>query len=197
MAERGRRRSAKVYTRTGDDGTTSLGNGTRVRKDDRRLEACGTVDELNAAVGVAVAHLKEANLGSGAEVVERELESIQQNLCTIETLLLSPMPGPETSWELAETVVESLEKSIDRMNTELPPLRQFIIPGGGPVAAQLHVCRTICRRAERRCVSPAATHEVPGAILRCLNRLGDYFFVAARWAARRSGENEKPRQRPS
>jgi cob(I)alamin adenosyltransferase len=191
MSERGTRRSSKIYSKSGDDGTTSLRDGTRVRKDDERLEACGAVDELNTTVGVAAACWREASLGSAAETLARELESIQQNLCTIETQLLSPTSGPGTGPELVESDIECLEKSIDRMNAELPPLRRFIIPGGGPVAVQLHFCRAICRRAERRCVTLAASRPIPELILRYLNRLGDYFFVAARWAAHLSPEREK------
>ena len=192
MVERRSPRSTRVYTKTGDDGTTSLRDGTRIRKDDWRLEACGAVDELNAAVGVALACLKEADLGSAVEILERELETVQQRLCDIETQLLTPTQKPGTEPELVEADIKSLEENIDRMNADLPPLRQFIIPGGGPLAAQLHVCRTICRRAERRCAALAVSQEVPSVILCYLNRLGDYFFTAARWTPRQSDESETP-----
>ena len=182
----------KVYTKTGDDGTTSLRDGTRVRKDDQRLEACGAVDELNAAVGVAVASLENARLGSAAGALEPELQTVQQRLCDIETQLLTATQKPGTGPELVEADIKFLEENIDRMNAELPPLRRFILPGGGLVAAQLHFCRTICRRAERQCVALAASHEVPKLTLCYLNRLGDYFFTAARWTARQSDESEKP-----
>ena len=189
MPENPRRPTAKVYSRTGDNGTTGVRDGTRVRKDDPRLEACGAVDELNAAVGVAVACLKQANIEPGAERLERELEAVQQNLCTIETrLLTSPGNGPEVT----QADLEWLENNIDRMNADLPALRGFILPGGGLAAAQLHVCRTICRRAERRCVGLTASEDVSGVILRYLNRLSDYFFVAARCAAHRRGQEETP-----
>jgi cob(I)alamin adenosyltransferase len=161
-------RLSKIYTRTGDDGTTGLGNGERTRKDDPRVEAYGTVDELNSAVGVMAA------TALPAEFVEL-IADIQQRLFD----LGGELSIPDTA-TLTATAVEELEHTMDRLNQDLPPLKDFVMPGGTATAAACHMARAICRRAERRLVSLAATETVNDASVRYLNRLSDLLFVLAR-----------------
>lgn len=174
----------KIYTRTGDEGETSLFGGRRVSKNDARVDAYGHVDELNAALGVAAAATPEA--------FERDLlVSVQQDLFAIGGRLASPEPD-RVAKALEKAVVpheriEVLEQAIDRMQGELTPLRQFILPGGTPKAASLHVARTVCRRAERSVVALARVASVPREILMYLNRLSDLLFVMARLANHRAG----------
>ncbi|MFH1741709.1 MAG: cob(I)yrinic acid a,c-diamide adenosyltransferase [bacterium] len=191
-----RRQSGRVYTKTGDDGTTGLRGGIRARKDDPRLETCGTVDELNSSVGLALAVLKKAAPGVSWETLKTDLRSIQQQLCNIETLLLTPEPNSATDPKITVQDVELLEKSIDRMSADLPPLDKLILPGGGLASAHLHICRAICRRVERRCVALEPSQPVSDVILRYLNRLSDHLFVAARWVAFQVGEDEIHWQTP-
>jgi len=174
----------KIYTKTGDEGETSLFGGRRVSKSDARVDAYGHVDELNATLGVAAAATPEA--------FERDLlVSVQQDLFAIGGRLASPEPD-RVAKALEKTVVpheriEVLEQAIDRMQGELTPLRQFILPGGTPKAASLHVARTVCRRAERSVVALARVASVPREILMYLNRLSDLLFVMARLANHRAG----------
>jgi cob(I)alamin adenosyltransferase len=174
----------KIYTRTGDEGETSLFGGRRVSKNDARVDAYGHVDELNAALGVAAAATPDA--------FERDLlVSVQQDLFAIGGRLASPEPD-RVAKALEKAVVphernEVLEQAIDRMQGELTPLRQFILPGGTPKAASLHVARTVCRRAERSVVALARVASVPREILMYLNRLSDLLFVMARLANHRAG----------
>jgi cob(I)alamin adenosyltransferase len=171
----------KIYTRTGDSGETSLFGGSRVPKNDPRIEAYGTVDELNSFLGAA----RAAGL---PQSIDDQLHQVQMDLFEIGAHLASPgasrFPGVE------ETRIEQLEQAIDAMESELSPLTTFILPGGTPGAAQLHVARTVCRRAER-CV--VALRE--DATLRYLNRLSDYLFVAARFANLRAGRSDVPWKR--
>ncbi len=172
-------RLSKIYTRTGDDGSTGLGDGTRIRKDAARVEAYGTVDEANAQVGVLRASLAADH---GAQVM---LEHIQHDLFDVGGELCIPgytlvTPG----------YVERLETAIDAMNADLPPLKDFILPGGSPAAAQAHVARTVCRRAERRVLSLMTEETVNPLALQYLNRLSDYLFVLARQLAREQGGQE-------
>jgi len=174
----------KIYTKTGDEGETSLFGGRRVSKSDARVDAYGHVDELNATLGVAAAATPEA--------FERDLlVSVQQDLFAIGGRLASPEPD-RVAKALEKAVVpheriEVLEQAIDRMQGELTPLRQFILPGGTPKAASLHVARTVCRRAERSVVALARVASVPREILMYLNRLSDLLFVMARLANHRAG----------
>ncbi len=164
----------KIYTRTGDDGTTSLFGGMRVSKDNARIEAYGAVDELNAVLGMA------ASL-SGDDGVTRLLQNIQRDLFTIGTDLATP-PDRHKSVDdrIIQSLVETLETAIDKLETSLPPLRQFILPGGHPCAAAIHVARTICRRAERRVIALGSAEAITPASRIFLNRLSDYLFVLAR-----------------
>ena len=166
-------RLSKIYTRTGDDGTTGLGDGSRTRKTSARVEAYGTVDELNSTIGmvVAVADLPPAVTACLLEV-QHDLFDLGAELC---------MPGYEA---IADEFVARLEAQLDEFNAGLPPLKEFILPGGGPAAAACHLARTVCRRAERRVWSLAEAEEVREQSLRYLNRLSDLLFVVARVLAR-------------
>jgi cob(I)alamin adenosyltransferase len=181
----------KIYTRTGDDGTTGLLGPGRVRKSAPRVEAYGAVDELNAVLGVA----RAADLDRW---VDEELGGIQSMLFTLGAELASVAPGLRTTLDqITEDDVVTLERWIDRREADLPRLTTFILPGGTPLAAQLHLARTVCRRAERRVVALAEHEPVDGAVLRYLNRLADLLFVLARWCGHHAGAAEIPwRARP-
>lgn len=177
----------KIYTKTGDAGETGLFGGPRVRKSDHRVEAYGEVDELNAALGVVRAQVEDPEL-------ERHLARIQDELFCVGAELATPhgakarsaIPPVEPGW------LERLEAAIDAWEAELPPLRQFVLPGGTRTAAALHLARCVCRRAERRVVALAAEAEIAPATLAYLNRLSDLLFVAARIANHRAGRAETP-----
>ncbi|MBR1784015.1 MAG: cob(I)yrinic acid a,c-diamide adenosyltransferase [Bacteroidales bacterium] len=172
-----------IYTRTGDHGTTSLVGGSRVDKDDLRVEAYGTVDELNSHVGLL------AEMLGGEE--KADLKRVQLNLFTIQTLLATEDKDLYARLpQLADAEVDALERKIDSLNAALPKLNSFVIPGGCAEGAQCHVCRTVCRRAERRVVSMARVHEVDAVLLRYLNRLSDYLFVLSRHAVVAGGKAE-------
>jgi cob(I)alamin adenosyltransferase len=169
----------RIYTRTGDKGTTALGNGTRVAKFDPRVAAYGTTDELNAFVGVARLQ--------AADDVDAQLAAIQNDLFDLGADLCRPDMSSDSDAEypplrMQATQVVRLEQGIDAMNAALEPLRSFIRPGGAALAAHLHVCRTVARRAERLSVALAETEPVNPEAVRYLNRLSDWFFVAARIA---------------
>jgi cob(I)alamin adenosyltransferase len=171
----------KIYTKTGDAGTTALGSGERVPKHALRIAAYGTVDETNASVGMARAHLSAGHLGLDGKLVR-----IQNDLFDLGADLCLPERGEKPKHEplrVSEAQVKRLEQEIDEMNTELQPLRSFVLPGGAPAAAALHVARTICRRAERLMVELAAQPEEPvsGPALKYINRLSDFLFVASRY----------------
>src|SRR5665213_251288 len=166
-------RLSKIYTRTGDDGTTGLGDGSRVPKEDLRVEAYGTVDETNSAVGgvLAVAGLP-APITRCLTEVQHDLFDLGGELC---------IPGHRM---ITAAYVERLEKELDDFNEPLPPLKDFILPGGGPATAACHIARAVCRRAERRCWSLARTESVAPEALKYLDRLSDLLFVLARVLAR-------------
>ncbi|OGH63520.1 MAG: ATP:cob(I)alamin adenosyltransferase [Candidatus Magasanikbacteria bacterium RIFCSPHIGHO2_01_FULL_50_8] len=165
----------KIYTRTGDAGQTSLTDGTRIPKDDVRIDAYGTVDELNSIIGLARAHKLEPEL-------DDILQKIQNELFVVGSQLATP-PGPmrEKIPELPSDAVEQMEGVIDALSESLPPLTQFILPGGSHAAALLHMARTVCRRAERHTVALARAAITDPLYDRYLNRLSDLLFVAARW----------------
>jgi cob(I)alamin adenosyltransferase len=166
----------KIYTKTGDDGTTGLLGGRRVRKSDERIECIGDVDETNAALGLA------AVTASGA--LAKQLRTIQNELFVIGSHLAVPeaSPLPAHLPPIEEAAVARLEMEIDEAESHLTPLRNFILPGGGETAARLHLARTVCRRAERRLVEFAQNRPVAPTILTYLNRLSDWLFVQARHA---------------
>lgn len=170
----------RIYTRTGDAGSTRLASGELVAKSSARVEAYGGVDETNACVGLARLHT------GGDAVLDPILARIQNDLFDLGADLATPDRGRALEWEplrILDSQVDRLEREIDLMNAELSPLTSFILPGGTPAAAALHLARTVCRRAERWCVALAAMPDEPvsGAALKYLNRLSDLLFVAARW----------------
>ena len=168
----------KVYTKTGDRGTTSLIGGERVSKTDERVEAYGTVDELTAFVALLSDRLREAS-SAPAGIVE-ELNRIQSRLMTVEALLASDPAGRKQVPPLPEDAVSWLETRIDAMQAEVPPIDKFTIPGGHTAVSLCHVCRTVCRRAERSALRADAQYGVDPATLAWLNRLSDYFYVLGR-----------------
>jgi cob(I)alamin adenosyltransferase len=183
----------KIYTKTGDRGETGLFGGGRVPKDDLRVQAYGDVDELNSTLGVAVVHAQAA----GMDDVAAGLLRVQADLFTVGANLATPRPedGGRANAnvpELREGSIEELERWIDACETELEPLRSFVLPGGSPAAAALHLCRTVCRRSERQVVSLARTATVGPEILRYLNRLSDLLFTLARLANHRAGVPDVP-----
>jgi cob(I)alamin adenosyltransferase len=166
-------RLSKIYTRTGDDGTTGLGDGTRTVKESPRVEAYGTVDELNSAVGVVLAGKRVPKRVVACLIeVQHDLFDLGGELC---------IPGHRA---VTDSQVERLERDLDELNEKLPRLKEFILPGGGPAAAACHLARAICRRAERRSWTLARTETVAPEVLRYLNRLSDLLFVIARVLAR-------------
>jgi cob(I)alamin adenosyltransferase len=175
-------RLTKIYTKTGDDGTTSLGGGERVPKDALRVEAFGTVDELNAVLGAALGCELEPGLAGELQRIQNELFNLGADLCTLERDK-ERRPGPR----IEERHVLALEASIDRMNLELGALQNFILPGGSAGASLLHVARAVCRRAERLAVTLARSEPVGAFVLVYLNRLSDALFVMARWENRHRG----------
>ncbi len=174
----------KIYTRTGDGGTTALGSGERVRKDSLRVSAYGTVDETNAAIGMVRIHL--AGAAASDIDVDAVLGRIQNDLFDLGADLCLPDRGKPLPYEplrVTPDQVSRLEREIDAMNATLKPLRSFVLPGGTAAAAALHVARTVCRRAERMLVQLAAEPDEPvsEAAIRYLNRLSDLLFVASRY----------------
>jgi cob(I)alamin adenosyltransferase len=168
----------KIYTRTGDDGTTGLGSGERRRKDDLRVEAYGTVDEANAAIGLA--RLSTAD----DKQIDAMLSAIQNDLFDLGADLSTPpsdTPLPYEPLRITEPQVDRLEREIDLLNADLAPLRSFVLPGGTKAAAALHLARTIARRAERLMVALAAQEPVGAPALKYMNRLSDFLFVASRY----------------
>ncbi len=166
-------RLSKIYTRTGDDGTTGLGDGSRTDKDSPRVEAYGTVDEANSAIGLVLA------ADSVPDDIRQCLVEIQHDLFELGGELC--IPGHAA---VEDSFTEKLEQELDRLNADLPPLREFILPGGGPAAAACHLARTIVRRAERRVSGLSKESDVRDESIRYLNRLSDLLFVIARVLAR-------------
>lgn len=175
-----------IYTKTGDGGTTSLVGGSRVSKDDHRVEAYGTVDELNSHIGL-LAELFRPEPGGYFD----ELKAVQRNLFTLQTLLATEDADLYARLpQLPLEEVEILERQIDTISDQLPKLRSFVIAGGNVIGAQCHVCRTVCRRAERRVVTLAREVRIDETIQRYLNRLSDYLFVLGRHAVVAKGQQE-------
>jgi cob(I)alamin adenosyltransferase len=177
----------KIYTRTGDDGTTGLIGGRRVRKSDPRIDCYGTVDELNASVGLAA-------VVAPAELAPR-LRAVQNDLFVLGSHLAAPTEGTPVAVALPpldESIARRLESEIDAAEGQLQPLRQFILPGGSEASARLHLARTVCRRAERLAVALAEEMPVVPVVLHYLNRLSDWLFVQARWCNRQQGVNDVP-----
>ena len=174
----------KIYTRTGDDGTTGLLGASRVPKHDARVEAYGSVDELNAVLGIA------RSLDPG-RLVDAQLERIQEALFQVGAeLAATSEKALATLSRVSDDDIAALEAAIDRLEADLPALTRFILPGGSPLAAHLHFARTVCRRAERRVTSLATRDPIEPRLVRWLNRLADLLFVMARWVNLREGRAE-------
>ncbi|MCC6574048.1 MAG: cob(I)yrinic acid a,c-diamide adenosyltransferase [Planctomycetes bacterium] len=198
----------KIYTRTGDDGTTGLIGGSRAAKHDPRVAAYGTADELNAAIGVALCFLIDRQLPDAVKVwlgsnrsqtrtldLEQALARVQEELFVLGALLAAQDEAATVKLpKLSDAMVSAMEKEIDNWETELSPLKNFIMPGGSPAGAALHLARTICRRAERELSALRAADGQPRFDLpvRYLNRLSDWLFVAARVCNKRAGVAETP-----
>jgi len=171
-------RLSKIYTRTGDDGSTGLGDGARVSKDSARVTAYGTVDEANSAIGIVLACEIPESIRNVLVAVQHQLFDLGGELC---------IPGHAA---IFDADIQALEDTLDRFNADLPPLKDFILPGGGMAAAQAHLARTICRRAEREVVTLSHHDAVRPEAIRYLNRLSDLLFVLCRVLARESGHGE-------
>ncbi|MGX0903153.1 cob(I)alamin adenosyltransferase [Roseovarius sp. MBR-79] len=169
----------KIYTRTGDAGETALGNGARVAKHSARVTAYGTVDEVNATLGLARLHATGETDAALARI-QNDLFDLGADLCLPD--MEKDAEAEYTPLRMVAAQVDRLEAEIDAMNAHLEPLRSFVLPGGSPLAAHLHLCRTVSRRAERLVVELAALEQVNEAAIRYLNRLSDWMFVAARMA---------------
>jgi cob(I)alamin adenosyltransferase len=174
----------KIYTKTGDDGTTGLLGQQRVRKDHGRIEASGLLDEANAQLGTVLGLLP-----TQAHRAQGWLDSIQDDLFVVGALLAAPKPE-DARVALTPARVEALENAIDEMEKDLPPLKNFILPRGTPAAAHTHLARAVCRRAERGIVALAGYDTVDPLVLAFLNRLSDFLFVLARWVNRQEGGTE-------
>jgi len=166
----------KIYTKKGDDGNTELGNGERVKKFSKRVEAYGTVDELNSLIGIVTSLDIERDFKNSLLKIQNDLFDIGADLC---------MPETEKKYDFVpfrfpSDYVIRLEKEIDQMNLSIEPIKSFVLPGGSKVSSQLHLCRTTCRRAERYVVELTGKEKVNPEILKYLNRLSDWFFVSAR-----------------
>jgi cob(I)alamin adenosyltransferase len=171
-------RLSKIYTRTGDSGETGLGDGSRVAKDSPRVNAYGTVDEANSAIGIVLAQELPEAVRDALTSIQHELFDLGGELC---------IPGHAA---IFDEDITRLEQLLDGLNADLPPLKDFILPGGGAAAAHCHLARTIVRRAERETVTLATTEAVRPEAIRYLNRLSDLLFVVARVLARASGHGE-------
>lgn len=185
-------RITKVYTRMGDTGQTRLAGGQKVWKNSLRVEAYGTVDETNAAVGVVrVFNAELVGMNPKAALLEKELRWIQNKLFDVGGILATA-PGQtfRNMPKLSERDVARLEKLMDTCEEELGPLQEFILPGGGKVSGLLHQARTVCRRAERVCIQLAREESVDPFVIKFVNRLSDALFVLARWVAKTQGEPE-------
>ena len=173
----------RVYTRTGDKGTTRLADGTEVTKADPHIEAYGTVDELSSNLGVArsLLHQFAGDHSEAFQGLDTELVAIQQDLFDLGSLLATPVDSELQLPCITKQHVDALERLIDGLNDSLVPPKSFVLPGGHPAAAAMHVARTVCRRAERLCIDLEGVHGEERSIFIYLNRLSDYLFVASRW----------------
>lgn len=171
---------SKIYTKTGDKGLTSLMDGSRVPKNNIRVETYGTIDELNAVLGTVLSEVASSKYLVAS--IEEELEQIQNDLFELGSFLADPTMNLEPrTMSYFDSRVQGFEKQIDKMTEELPPLTNFILPGGGRAGAQLHVARTITRRVERRIIELSQAESVDGLVIRYFNRLSDLFFTMSRY----------------
>jgi cob(I)alamin adenosyltransferase len=186
-------RLTRIYTRTGDKGMTALVGGARVAKESGRLEAYGTVDELNTVIGIVRTWLPQysSRLGSDSEWYSEMLRRVQNELFDVGSELATPLDAEyEGMHHMGEGEVTQLESEMDRMQEDLEPLNSFTLPGGGVLNAFLHQARTVCRRAERVCWAVKREEPISGQVLVYLNRLSDHLFIQSRWVAKRLGEPE-------
>lgn len=175
-------KKSNVYTKTGDEGKTSLVGGTRVPKAHVRLEAYGTIDELNSFVGSLLCQIVEDD-------VRKILSFIQNKLFTVGSYLATEQDAKlKAASIIYDSDIDLIEKEMDKMDSELPPIRQFILPGGCESAARAHICRSVCRRAERNIYRVKDEYEVDSNVLKFVNRLSDYFFLLARKECNKNGE---------
>ena len=199
-------RITKVYTRTGDKGETALVGGKRVPKDSPRIDAYGTIDELNSIVGLArVFNEEKLNAGDAHRFLDLALRQIQDELFDLGSELATPDDfSYDGMYRVSEREVKKIEELIDECQKELGPLKSFVLPGGGKIGAYLHQCRTVCRRAEREILRLSRAEPLSEWPLKYVNRLSDLFFVLSRWISKQTGEQEylwqrglaeKPRRR--
>ena len=180
----------KIYTKTGDAGETGLYGGTRIPKDSLRVEAIGTVDELNASIGYARSQIQDAEIDAALDRVQNELFDLSADLATLDE------HAKAENLRIPSEMAHALEREIDRFQSELPPMTHFILPGGGAGGSALHLARTVCRRSERCIVRLATTESINSEVLQYLNRLSDLLFVLARCVNHRLGEPEPMWQSP-
>ena len=185
-------RITRVYTRMGDKGETALVGGKRVPKDSPRIEAYGTIDELNSIVGLARAFNDEKlNVSDAYRFLDVALRQIQDELFDLGSELATPEDAVyEGMYRIGEREVKKIEQLIDECQKELEPLKSFVLPGGGKIGAYLHQCRTVCRRAEREILRLSRVEELSEWPLKYVNRLSDLFFVLSRWISKQTGETE-------
>ena len=184
-------RITRVYTRTGDKGDTALVGGKRVAKDSLRIEAYGTVDELNSIVGLARAFNQEATPEPARDQLEDVLKRLQNELFDLGSELATPAEARyQGMFRVGDEQVKALEDLMDRCEKDLEPLKSFVLPGGGRVSAFLHQCRTVCRRAERTVLRLSREEDIGPEPVRYLNRLSDLFFVLSRWIGKQNEERE-------
>lgn len=175
-------KKSHIYTKTGDTGKTSLVGGTRVPKDHVRLDAYGTIDELNSFVGLLICKIEEENTLSVLSFIQHKLFTVGSYLAT-ETEAIPP----KAASIIHDEDIQRLEQEMDRMDSELPPLKRFVLPGGSESAARAHVCRTVCRRAERCIYKVKVDYPVDDQVSKFVNRLSDYFFLLARTESNKAG----------
>ena len=174
----------KIYTKTGDAGETGLFGGARIPKNALRIDAIGTIDELNACIGTARSHIGDKEIDNLLHRIQNELFNIGADLATLDTHAKS------STLRISADLVGALEKDIDRIENQLAPLKNFILPGGSVVGSTLHLARTVCRRSERSIVTLTDSESINPAILPYLNRLSDFLFVLARFVNSRQGQTE-------
>jgi cob(I)alamin adenosyltransferase len=181
----------KIYTKTGDKGETSLYGGTRVSKAAARVESYGTLDELNAFIGLAKAEISDEKVLNQLQKIQFDLFTVGSEAATPTDKLLLANGKSRLDLMISEKEITELELWMDDFDAELEPLKFFILPSGGKAAATVHVCRTVCRRAERAMVFLNETEEVRPELIKYLNRLSDYLFILARYISKISGEKEE------
>ena len=181
----------KIYTKTGDKGETSLYGGTRVSKAAARVESYGTLDELNAFIGLAKAEISDEKVLNQLQKIQFDLFTVGSEAATPTDKLILANGKNRLDLMISEEEISELEHWMDDLDAELEPLQFFILPSGGKAAASVHVCRTVCRRAERAMVFLNETEEVRPELIKYLNRLSDYLFILARYISKISGEKEE------